>query len=626
MSDKLISFVYSNLDNISPWIIADLFTNSLNLTERHSTGIYFTSREDILNIVRPTISDYWEERIEAASTIGELNTLQMELLSYRVLDPACGSGNFLYVAYQELKRIERKLIDAIAERQKTPSKQLEIGFVAPTQFYGIDINPFAVQLARATMMIARKIAIDKQGFTEPVLPLDTLDNNIICEDALFTDWVKADAIIGNPPFLGGKRMRLTLSDDYIDCVFKRFPHVKDSVDFCTYWFRLAHDHLEENGRAGLVGTNSISQGKSRSATLDYIVKNGGYIHEAISTQPWSGEAAVHVSLVNWCKKNPTVYHLDHQKVSQINSSLRSTTDVSSAVRLSANQNQCFQGVIPVGKGFIVTEQQVNAWSQADSKNKEVLKLFSTGTNLANNPHGLPDRWIIDFNDMSLEDASDCTLPFEHVKTTVKPEREKNRREATRFNWWKYGEKRPAMRKALAPLSCYFTVPRISKWAIFIPSSFSWLPGDRLVVVASDDFYILGILSSKVHRIWMHAQKSTLEDRIAYTHNTCFETFPFPQTPQTGLVEQIRTTAHDLHNYRTEQMEKKQWGITQLYNKFFNEPSSQLYKLHAKLDQLVMQAYGFSPDDDILERLLTLNLELAEKEKRGEPVVTAWAPN
>lgn len=133
-----------------------------------------------------------------------------------------------------------------------------------------------------------------------------------------------------------------------------------------------------------------------------------------------------------------------------------------------------------------------------------------------------------------------------------------------------------------------------------------------------------LLLSSVHRVWMHAQKSTLEDRTAYTHNTCFETFPFPQNPPAELVERIRATAHNLHNYRTEQMEKKHWGITQLHNKFFDEPSSQLYKLHAKLDQLVIQAYGFSPNDDILERLLELNLELAQKEKQGEPVVGSWA--
>jgi type I restriction-modification system DNA methylase subunit len=237
------------------------------------------------------------------------------------------------------------LLNKIAERRKTPAKQIEMGFVTPLQFYGIDTNPFAVQLARATMMIARKIAIDKQGLTEPALPLDTLDQNIVCEDALFTKWAKADAVIGNPPFLGGKHMRIVLGDDYIDDVFQRFPNVKDSVDFCSYWFRLAHDHLGENGRAGLVGTNSISQGKSRAATLDYITQNGGYIHESISTQPWSGEAAVHVSLVNWCKKNLLLIIWITEGFS-INSSLTSTTDVSSAVRLSANRNQCFQGVIP----------------------------------------------------------------------------------------------------------------------------------------------------------------------------------------------------------------------------------------------------------------------------------------
>jgi len=475
------------------------------------------------------------------------------------------------------------------------------------------------------MMIARKIAIDKQGLTEPALPLDTLDQNIVCQDALFTKWAKADAVIGNPPFLGGKNMRLALGDDYINRVFKRFPDVRDSADFCAYWFRLAHDHIKETGRVGLVGTNSISQGKSRVATLDYITQNGGYIHEAISTQPWSGEAAVHVSLVNWCKKEPTTYHLDNQKVSRINSSLRSTTDVSSAVRLSVNQNQCFQGVIPVGKGFIITPQLAQDWITANQRNQEVLKRLSDATSLAKSPHGEPGRWIIDFNDMSLEDASDYALPFEHVKASVKPERDTNRDANARTYWWRFLRPRPEMRQALTFLYCYFNIPRHSKWFIFVPADKSWLPGDSTTVVASDDFYILGILTSQIHRLWVKAQSSTLKGDTRYTHNTCFETFPFPQNPLAKLVEQIRATTYDLHDYRTEQMEKKQWGITQLYNKFFDEPSSQLYKLHTKLNQLVMQAYEFSPDDDILEKLLALNLELAQKEKRGEPVVGSWAP-
>jgi type II restriction/modification system DNA methylase subunit YeeA len=614
-----------NWSKVRPAIFGNLFEGTVDKKERHARGIHYTSEVDIMKIVRPTISRYWEDRIETANTVKELSSLQIELQSYRVLDPACGSGNFLYIAYQELKEIERNLLAKIQSLSKSKDKQMQMGLVTPLQFYGMDTNPFAVELARVTLMIARKIAIDNLQLTEPALPLDTLDNNIVCQDALFSEWPKADAIIGNPPFLGGKHIRTHLNDEYVDKIFQHFPKVKD-VDFCAYWFRLAHDKIDEKGRVGLVATNSISQGKSRIAALDYITQNGGHIHESVSTQPWSGAAKVHVSIVNWCKDKPQKYYLDDQIVTQINSALKSSIDVSQAVRLKANLNKCFQGVIPVGEGFIITDQQVIDWIKADSKNQEVLKLFSMGANLAQNPHGKPERWIIDFNDMSIEDASDYQLPFEYIKQTVKPQRDNNRRNVTKMNWWKYGEKRPAMRTAISSLSFYFTVPRVSKWAIFIPAPLNWLPGDKSVVVASDDFYIFGILSSNVHRQWMHAQKSTLKADIAYTHNTCFETFPFPQTVDIKIVEKIRTKAQELHQYRTQQMETKQWGITTLYNKFFNEPSSQLYKLHQQLDKLVMDAYKFTPEDDILEKLLALNLELAEKEKQGIKIVGLYAPN
>lgn len=625
-----------NWSQIRPAIFGNLFESAIDQQERHAHGIHFTSEVDIMKIVRPTISRYWEEKIEVAKTIGDLEALQLELQRYRVLDPACGSGNFLYIAYQELKRIEQMLLDRIAERRKSPREQLQMGFVTPLQFFGMDTNPFAVELARVTMMIGRKVAIDRLGLSEPALPLDTLNKNIVCQDALFSDWVKADAIIGNPPFLGGKHMRIDIGDSYIDRLFAKFSEVKDSVDFCAYWFRLAHDQISKtHGRAGLVGTNSISQGKSRAAALDYVTRKGGVIHEAVSTQPWSGEANVHVSIVNWLKLPPQesntkeeaiTYYLNDQPVPFISSSLKSITDVSSAVRLKTNLNSCFQGVIPVGEGFVVTDEQVNRWIQVDPKNEAILKLFSMGANLAKEPSGKPKRWIVDFNDMPIEDASEYKLPFEYIRTNVKPFRDKNRRDVTKLNWWKYGEKRPALRKALGPLSHGFAVPRVSKWAIFIPFPTNWLAGDKSVVVASDDFYILGILTSNVHRIWMHAQKSTLKADIAYTHNTCFETFPFPQTPKTPLIEMIRTTSLELHHYRREQMEKKKWGITKLYNEYFLELTSQLHKHHAKLDRLVMQAYGFQDTDDILGKLLTLNLELAKKEKQGNSIIGPWAPD
>ena len=274
---------------------------------------------------------------------------------------------------------------------------------------------------------------------------------------------------------------------------------------------------------------------------------------------------------------------------------------------------------------MITEEQARKWIQSDPKNEKVLKLFSMGANLAQNPHGKPERWIIDFSDMTLEDASDYTLPFQHIKTHVKPERDKNREAVLREKWWRFKRTNEAMRTATTLLHSYFTVPRVSKWAVFILFPSNWLAGDKSVVVASDDFYVFGILTSNVHRTWMHAQKSTLEDRTAYTPTTCFETFPFPQNPAPNLITTIRAIAQELHDYRSTQMEKKQWGITKLYNEYFHEPTSQLSKLHAKLDALVLQAYGFNPGDDLLTKLLELNQELAEKEKQGETVVGPWAP-
>jgi hypothetical protein len=469
-------------------------------------------------------------------------------------------------------------------------------------------------------MIARKIAIDDLCLTEPALPLDSLDDNIVCQDALFSEWVKADAIIGNPPFLGGYRIRQELGDDYAEKVFNKFSDIKAQIDFSCYWFRLAHENIINNGRVGLVATNSISQGKNRTVSLDYITQNGGYINEAISTQIWSGEANVYVSIVNWSKIKPQICYLDDCRVKKITSSLTSTIDVSSTIRLKANLNKSFVGVQPNGKGFFVNEEQTQTWIKAYFKNQDVLKQSISAQDLTDNPHGKPERWIIDFQNMSIEEVSEYKLPLEYVKTNVKPERETNRETVMREKWWRFKRTNEAMRSALSTLPFYFIVPRHSKWFIFIPGKSNWLPADSTTVIASDDFYILGILTSNIHRIWVKAQSSTLGETTRYTHNTCFETFPFPQTVDINLVQQIRTKTEELHEYRTQQMETKQWGITTLYNKFFTEPSSQLYKLHQQLDKLVMSAYQFNPEDDILERLLLLNLELAEKEKQGIKII------
>ena len=605
-----------NWSKVRPAIFGSIFESTSDTDERHAMGMHFTSEVDIMKIVVPTITTYWEEKIEAANEIEDLHALQLELQSYRVLDPACGSGNFLYLAYQELKRIEVMLIDKITATQS--SEQVPIGLVTPNQFFGIDINPFAVELARVTLTIARKVAIDRYGLIEPALPLDTLDQNIVRRDALIAKWGEAEAIIGNPPFLGGKKLRQELGDKYVKKIQQRFPDVQGQPDFCVFWFRKAHDSLSENGRAGLVGTNSIAQVSGRKASLDYIVNNGGIIHNAISTQEWSGEADVHVSIVNWAKQPQRQNFLDGEPVSFIYSSLKTEVPVDGAERLTENKSISFESCALGGKGFVISQEQAEEWIKIDPKNGDVLKPMLDGKGLINPIAKL--NWVIDFNDMSLEEASDYKLPFQRVREQVKPQKDVNRSKLSQTYWWRFRRYSPAMREALKGLTCYFAVPKISKWAIFTPVDIAILPCEANMVIASDDFYILGILTSKSHRLWVKAQSSTLEDRTRYTNTTCFETFPFPQNKTSPLVAKIRATMQELHQYRTEQMERKQWGLTKLYNEYFHEPATQLYKLHAKLDKLVMQIYGFSDSDDLLEKLLHLNQEIA-----NPPYVTTYEP-
>lgn len=609
--------------NVRPSIFGNIFEGAISADLRHAHGIHFTSEVDIRQIVRPTISDYWEDKINSASTIAELNVLQLELQSYRVLDPACGSANFLYVAYQELKRLEVLLLDKIAARRKTAQNQMAMGFVTPLQFFGMDTNPFAVQLARVTMMIARKIAIDKYNLDEPALPLDTLDKNIVCQDALFSEWARADAIIGNPPFLGGKKIKSELGEEYAKNLYAKFPDVKGQPDLCVFWFRKASDTIDDNGRVGLVGTNSITQNTSRIASLDYVSSQGGHIYNAISTQPWSGAANVHVSIVNWKKQPIKNCLLDNQDVESISTSLSTEISVRHAKKLKVNSGISFESCKLSGKSFVISKQQAEEWITKRLINIQVVKPMIDGRSLMT-PSQRVD-WVIDFDDMEIEEASMFTEPFNWVENHVKPERELSKDKKQRENWWLYERHRPAMRLAFTNLNTYFALPKVSKYLTFQPIQSSVLPCEANMVIASEDFYILGILTSAVHRTWVKAQCSTLKGDTRYTNTTCFETFPFPQTPTAKLIDQIRTTTQTLHQYRTDQMEKKQWGITTLYNKFFNEPSSQLHKLHAQLNDRVLAAYGFNPTDDLLEKLLTLNLELAEKEKRGEAIVGAKAP-
>jgi type II restriction/modification system DNA methylase subunit YeeA len=375
--DLLADAASENWAKVKPPVFGTLFEGSMDAEERHAFGAHFTSEADIQKVVLPTIVRPWRERIAAARTARDLLALRRELLHYHVLDPACGSGNFLYIAYRELKRVEMDLLDKISTNfgMKYRGSVRETSVVSAGQFHGIDIKPFAVELAKVTLMLAKKLALDESeariasgqahlpfDVAEHALPLDNLDANIRCDDALFCDWPQAQAIIGNPPYQSKNKMQQEYGPDYVQKVRARSPGVPGRADYCVYWFRRAHDELAPGGRAGLVGTNTIRQNYSREGGLDYIVGNGGTITEAVSTQVWSGEAAVHVSIVNWIKGEcPGVKKLlfqrgDHQEspweiveLEEINSALSVGFDVTKAERLQTNimSRGCYTVATPV---------------------------------------------------------------------------------------------------------------------------------------------------------------------------------------------------------------------------------------------------------------------------------------
>lgn len=604
---------------IEPAIFGTIFERMICENKRHADGVHYTSEADIEKIIRPTITQYWQEKMQIAPKTPEaFTTLLDEIRQYRVLDPACGSGNFLYKALIELKELEALLIEhykTLCEKNhSTPDPDYTHSKVGSHQLYGIDKNHFAVELAKLTLEIGRKKAVDRLGLDEDVLPLNNLQDNLICADALFTEWPETEAIIGNPPFIGGKKIRSELGDDYAEKLRMKYPEVKGQVDFCTYWFRKAQDHTAT--RCGLVASNSIAQGISRKASLDYVVEKGGTIHNAVSSQVWSGEAKVHVSLVNWDKSNhPHNVILDGKNVSFINTSLQNVFDVTQAVRLKANLKKSFEGCQLGGKGFIISEAKAQDWIKKDPKNADVLKPMIDGKAIIHRYEALD--WVIDFDDMPIEKASTYALPFAHVKTTVKPEREKNNIQSKREHWFKFRSPAKSMKDSFSELSTYFALPKVTKYTNFQTFEKHILPCEANMVVASDDFYVLGILNSRLHLDWVKAQASTLEDRTRYTNTTCFETFPFLWDAPEAVKNKIRPLAQALDEFRLNYMLEHKIGITTLYNQFFHEETSQLFKLHAKLDKAVCESvYGwdYDPTQNYNESLYALNQKLALAEQ------------
>ena len=670
---------------IEPAILGTLFERGLDPKIRAPLGANYTDPGTIMKLVGPLVVEplarEWaaaRERIGALvgkyhaggkgsqSALKEAQGLFLghieRLKNFRVLDPACGSGNFLYLSLRALKDLEHRAnLDAEALGLQ---RQLLIE-TSPANVLGIEINAYAAELARVTVWIGEIQWMLRNGYDcrrNPILAtLDHIEHRdaLLNEDGSEADWPVADVIVGNPPFLGDKMMRGELGADYVERLRKRFDgRVPGGADLVTYWFEKARAQIAAGQlqAAGLVATNSIRGGANRKV-LERIVDTTR-IFEAWSDEAWVNEgAAVRVSLLGFgpffgVDRNS---RLDGVEVDAIHADLTTGVgvDLTQALPLTENSNTSFIGTQKTG-AFDVPGEMARAWLKHPNPNNKatanVVRPWANGMDITRRPS---DTWIIDFGHSTPEaDAALYELPFTYIEELVRVGREGSR-EAIASKWWLHTRPRPEMRAALEGLSRYLITPRVSKHRLFVWMPLATLPDSATSVIARSDDTTFGILHSRFHELWSLRLGTSLEDRPRYTPTTCFETFPFPAgltprdtavgAPSGPLAERIAAAARRLNELRENWLNPAEWvdwvrtteeekadfpprpvakpgheaelkkrTLTNLYN----ARPAWLDLAHRELDAAVAAAYGWAdytpelPDDEILRRLLALNLQRA----------------
>lgn len=613
---------------VEPHIFGSLLQGALGREAQHALGAHYTHEVDIQKVIRPSIVDPWRARIDDAATLDQVQALQNELLDYVILDPACGSGNFLYIAYREMRRLEQRLHERerdlrLAQGRKRATQGALSAFFPLTNIRGIEINAFAVSLARVTLWMAHKLSVDELDLDEATLPLEDL-SGIRVGDALRVTWPKASVIVGNPPFHGDRNLRALLGDDYLRWLKAEFGcGVKDH---CVYWFRKAHDHLAPDQRAGLVGTNSISQNRARSASLNYVVENGGVITNAVSTQPWPGEAVVEVSIVNWVKEpdvKPSPFVLDETEVEGIDTALRPSTIPNADVpRLAANRGVAFQGFLPGARFDISVDEGRELRARGDATYTDVVRPYLDGRDIARTVDQGPSRYVVDFGQMALEDAARYPAALDVVREQAKEARESSTSYSRNPRWWQFLWPRPELRAAVNGLPRFVAGTATGKRILFVWCEPAWRPSNATNVFAFESDYAMGVLTSRIHTDWAQACSSTLRQDIRYTPSSAFDTFPWPQAND-GEREAIARLARELLALRSTLCQEHEIGLTKLYNQVDDGAFAPLRAKHRELDLAVISAYGWPPSllDDVATRnvaLFELNAEIVAGRREYEP--------
>lgn len=736
-------------NEVDPSIFGTLLEQALDPQDRKKLGAHYTPRAYVERLVVATIieplREDWRNVQATAETLrgaGDLKgaaaavqAFHDKLCATRVLDPACGTGNFLYVSLELMKRLEGEVLEALLDLGGQEAlRGLGSHSVDPRQFLGLEINPRAAAIAELVLWIGYLQWHFRTKGGPPDEPILRAFKNIQVKNAVLTwdgaplpkivdgketypnprrpEWPAAEFIVGNPPFIGGKDIRARI--DYAEALWAAHPHMNESADFVMYWWDRAAELLTRKGtvlrRFGLVTTNSISQVFQRRVMEKHLkAKKPISLVMAVPDHPWTkatkDAAAVRIAMTiaeigtrdGVLQEVISERELDtdspsvdlKQQIGSINSDLTLGVDIARAIALQATEGLCSRGVALHGAGFIVKPSEAVHLGLGQREGLEKhIRDYRNGKDLASRARGV---MVIDLEGLSIESVrKNYPEVYQHLSISVKPERDKNNEEYRRTNWWLFGRKHSDLRSFLSGLTRYIATVETTKHRVFQFLDASILPDNMVVAVGSDDAANLGILSSRIHVVWALRAGGWLGvgNDPRYSKSRCFDPFPFPAA--NNIQKQtIRVLAEELDAHRKRVLaEHPHLTLTGLYNvlerlragaaiaassasaargaegaggdtgavargktphpnpphrsagggdqaaaaasavpaltpdeqRIFDDGLVLIMKeLHDKLDVAVAEAYGWPADlsdDEILAKLVALNKERAEEEKRG----------
>ncbi len=723
--ELLIEAAEARWTDVEPAIFGTLLERALDPVERHKLGAHYTPRAYVERLVMPTIieplREQWDtvyatavlqyEAGQISDAVKSVRQFHEQLCETRVLDPACGSGNFLYVALELMKRLEGEVLKALRD---FGDRQTVLLTIDPHQFLGMEVNPRAAAITDLVLWIGYlQWHVRSRGGDDLREPIIRKFHNIECRDAVLAwdrvepvadeagnpvtrwdgrttkthpvtgeevpdetarvqelryvnprkaEWPQADYIVGNPPFVGDKMMKTAMGYGYVNTLRSTYKELGGSADYVMYWWNNAAENVLGgiSRRFGFIATNSLKQNYNRRTIARHMAaKPPLSLFYAIPDHPWvdstdgadvrisltvavSGSSSGRLLCVESERRDREMPELTFRETSgRIGPDLTIGADVAGAVVLRANTDVSCPGVKLFGQGFVVSPFEAEQLGLREIPSAEkYIRPYLIAREFTQTGKG---RFVLDFLGLDSQELRErFPACYQWLLDRVKPERDQNNRASYRKWWWLFGEPRKKFRKSFLGIKRQIVTAETSKHRMFTFVPIETVAEGTLVIVALDDAYFLGVLSSRIHVVWALATGGRLGvgNDPRYNKTRCFETFPFPD-PDEALKARIRSLGEQLDAHRKRQQELyPTLTMTGMYNvleklragealsakeKVIHEQGlvSVLKQIHDDLDAAVAAAYGWPvdlSDEEILQRLVDLNAERAAEEARG---VVRW---